>query len=370
MSKATWLNIGGVWKQAKNIWENIGGVWKQKVIPKGNISGLWKDFIGYYTPRIFRITNRTLYCYSLVENKLEWSNSTVIASDEIYHCSRYDPVHKRIYVLVYDTYTSRSIFKVYDALTGSFIKASSPMLNTTYFDLSEYGGGRIYWNDEENNYIRCTDLDFKEIWKKSTQNSGKTSQITVSRTGKSYSLLTGGSSYSSLYGVNEYGSSDFNAYVYTKVWFMATNSLNELIFTKYEGSNNDLMKVDSNLSTQTTLKGNAFPQMARPCIDDSDNIYLIDSDKKLSKYSNIGTLLWSVIFTNNIGSIALTQDNKITVTTYGNAGSSEDILIVDPTTGGYKSMGIGINLVNTPDQFNYPTVVGDRGLVGAFSKQV
>lgn len=47
MGKATWINIGGTWKQVKNVWQNIGGLWKQKVIPKGNINGIWKEFISY-----------------------------------------------------------------------------------------------------------------------------------------------------------------------------------------------------------------------------------------------------------------------------------------------------------------------------------
>jgi hypothetical protein len=47
MTKKTWVNVGGTWKNVKNIWLNVGGVWIQKVIPKVNIGGIWKEFIQY-----------------------------------------------------------------------------------------------------------------------------------------------------------------------------------------------------------------------------------------------------------------------------------------------------------------------------------
>lgn len=47
MGKATWVNVGGTWKQVKNVWENVGDVWKSKVIPKTNVAGTWKDCMQY-----------------------------------------------------------------------------------------------------------------------------------------------------------------------------------------------------------------------------------------------------------------------------------------------------------------------------------
>lgn len=46
MSKATWVNINGIWKQCKAVWLNVGGTWK-KATNKINVNGIWKDCIMY-----------------------------------------------------------------------------------------------------------------------------------------------------------------------------------------------------------------------------------------------------------------------------------------------------------------------------------
>lgn len=47
MAKKTYVKVGGVWKEVKNVWVNAGGVWRQKVIPKVNIGGIWKEVMQY-----------------------------------------------------------------------------------------------------------------------------------------------------------------------------------------------------------------------------------------------------------------------------------------------------------------------------------
>ncbi|WP_342510607.1 hypothetical protein MKY34_19585 [Sporosarcina sp. FSL K6-1522] len=47
MTKKTWVNVGGTFKEVNNVWQKVQGAWKEKVIPKGNISGAWKEFIQY-----------------------------------------------------------------------------------------------------------------------------------------------------------------------------------------------------------------------------------------------------------------------------------------------------------------------------------
>lgn len=76
MSKATWVNINGTWKQVKNVWENVGGTWKQKVVPKGNISGIWKDFISYNANVYAMVKNTSNYKYKVSKiavNAVIWS---------------------------------------------------------------------------------------------------------------------------------------------------------------------------------------------------------------------------------------------------------------------------------------------------------
>lgn len=62
MAKGTWVNVGGNWKNVKNIWVNINGVWKQKAIPKGNVAGVWKEFVQY---------NHLIYGSGVVYERLE-----------------------------------------------------------------------------------------------------------------------------------------------------------------------------------------------------------------------------------------------------------------------------------------------------------
>lgn len=47
--KASWLNVGGAWKEATDVWVKTGGVWKSKVVPKGYIGTTLKDFKSYST---------------------------------------------------------------------------------------------------------------------------------------------------------------------------------------------------------------------------------------------------------------------------------------------------------------------------------
>ena len=87
MSKATWINVNGVWKNVKNVWENVNGIWKEKVIPKGNINGVWKEFIAYVTLILNTINlpsstvkNRT---YSLVVNNLDSVVSVTVDTGQV-----------------------------------------------------------------------------------------------------------------------------------------------------------------------------------------------------------------------------------------------------------------------------------------------
>ena len=47
MAKATWVNVGGVWKNCTAVWRNTGGVWASGGTPWRNISSVWKDCFAY-----------------------------------------------------------------------------------------------------------------------------------------------------------------------------------------------------------------------------------------------------------------------------------------------------------------------------------
>jgi len=47
MGKASYVNVGGVWKKAKNVWRNVGGVWKEGVMTWRNVGGVWKECMEY-----------------------------------------------------------------------------------------------------------------------------------------------------------------------------------------------------------------------------------------------------------------------------------------------------------------------------------
>lgn len=48
MAKKTWVNIGGVNKEVKNVWHKANGIWKEQVVPSGVINSLgWKQFMEY-----------------------------------------------------------------------------------------------------------------------------------------------------------------------------------------------------------------------------------------------------------------------------------------------------------------------------------
>lgn len=55
MAKQTWVNVGGIWKQVKDVWLKENGEWKNEVVPKGKVGGSWKEFITYsiFPPYLF-----------------------------------------------------------------------------------------------------------------------------------------------------------------------------------------------------------------------------------------------------------------------------------------------------------------------------
>ena len=57
MGKATWLNVGGTWRQVIAVWGNSGGTWNSGIIPWIKIDDpdsfgtqIWKDCITYALP--------------------------------------------------------------------------------------------------------------------------------------------------------------------------------------------------------------------------------------------------------------------------------------------------------------------------------
>lgn len=55
MAKQTWVNVGGIWKQVKDVWLKENGEWKNEVVPKGKVGSSWKEFITYniFPPYLF-----------------------------------------------------------------------------------------------------------------------------------------------------------------------------------------------------------------------------------------------------------------------------------------------------------------------------
>jgi hypothetical protein len=62
MSKKTWVNVGGTWKELVSVWENVGGVWKKDVMPKLNVSGVYKECMSYGgLGRLYALCDKNYY---------------------------------------------------------------------------------------------------------------------------------------------------------------------------------------------------------------------------------------------------------------------------------------------------------------------
>ncbi|MDF1507620.1 hypothetical protein PZE06_05420 [Robertmurraya sp. DFI.2.37] len=46
MTKKTWVNVNGTFRNVKSVWVKINDIWK-KCVPKGKVDGIWKEFIIY-----------------------------------------------------------------------------------------------------------------------------------------------------------------------------------------------------------------------------------------------------------------------------------------------------------------------------------
>jgi hypothetical protein len=43
MAKATWIKVGGIWKNCVSIWRNVSGSWQPGIVPWIRAGGIWKD---------------------------------------------------------------------------------------------------------------------------------------------------------------------------------------------------------------------------------------------------------------------------------------------------------------------------------------
>ena len=43
MAKATWIKVGGIWKNCVSVWQKVSGTWQPGVIPWIYTGGYWKD---------------------------------------------------------------------------------------------------------------------------------------------------------------------------------------------------------------------------------------------------------------------------------------------------------------------------------------
>lgn len=163
------INVGGNWKDVKNVWVNVNGTWKQKNKLKLNVNGSWKDLISYGIKARFLTSKTSLVdsyykiiytCYDYNLNKL-WEKTFNLGSNfEVASREMNNEIFadKKGNFVVYST-NSKYLEE------WNFIRAFDINGNVLNFsDLDIRGDGKSFCYDSEGNL-------YKYSWNKSSSST-------------------------------------------------------------------------------------------------------------------------------------------------------------------------------------------------------
>ncbi|GCD10603.1 hypothetical protein [Clostridium tagluense] len=274
MSKATWLNIGGAWKQAKNIWVNVGGVWKQKIIPKGNVNEVWKDFISYIYIKANLVL--TKYPFNVSVNihttPVMQSNSLFAEKDGFYLDGSIPSVSVNRVLSKFDSNGNYLYAMSISDMKATRIVKSNLYSNTYYVVTNQWVILKVYDSGINLNEVsRCHLSNSCNLFKiDENDNLYLTYGSNIQKINKDYTVLN---TYTDI-GIVKQMTQD-GLYVYTNNEYIAKRKLSDKSII-WSIPNSYAEKIE---------------------IDENDNIYVVDKQNPrplvIKKYTSNGVLAWS-----------------------------------------------------------------------------